>query len=108
MGTPIPSAANTLSAVSSTRCRLRRASALGAFTLTTGVCVPYPSSGAIVPIVLVRDRSMKGKAVLFTGASHGMGRFAAIELARRGAKIIAIGHNEARGAAAVEAIRSIG
>jgi NAD(P)-dependent dehydrogenase (short-subunit alcohol dehydrogenase family) len=37
-----------------------------------------------------------------------MGRFAAIELARRGAKIIVIGHNEARGAAAVEAIRGIG
>jgi NAD(P)-dependent dehydrogenase (short-subunit alcohol dehydrogenase family) len=31
---------------------------------------------------------MKGKTVLFTGASRGMGRSAAIELARRGAEIL--------------------
>jgi NAD(P)-dependent dehydrogenase (short-subunit alcohol dehydrogenase family) len=51
---------------------------------------------------------MTGKTVLFTGASRGMGRFAAIELARRGARILVVGHNEARGTAAVEAIRSLG
>jgi NAD(P)-dependent dehydrogenase (short-subunit alcohol dehydrogenase family) len=51
---------------------------------------------------------MKGKTVLFTGASRGMGRFAAIDLARRGAKILVVGHNEWRGAAAVEAIRGNG
>jgi NAD(P)-dependent dehydrogenase (short-subunit alcohol dehydrogenase family) len=51
---------------------------------------------------------MKGKTVLFTGASRGMGRFAAIELARRGARVLIVGHNAARGAAAVEAIRGIG
>src|SRR6516164_9177341 len=54
------------------------------------------------------DWSMKGKTVLFTGASRGMGRFAAIELARLGAEILVIGHNQARGAAAVEAIRGAG
>jgi retinol dehydrogenase 14 len=54
------------------------------------------------------DRSMKGKTVLFTGASRGMGRFAAIELARRGAEILVVGHNQARGAAAVDAIRAAG
>jgi NAD(P)-dependent dehydrogenase (short-subunit alcohol dehydrogenase family) len=37
-----------------------------------------------------------------------MGRFAAIELARRGAEILVVGHHEARGAAAVEAIRGTG
>jgi NAD(P)-dependent dehydrogenase (short-subunit alcohol dehydrogenase family) len=47
---------------------------------------------------------MKGKTVLFTG----MGRFAAIELARRGAEILVVGHNQARGAAAIEAIRDAG
>jgi NAD(P)-dependent dehydrogenase (short-subunit alcohol dehydrogenase family) len=52
--------------------------------------------------------SMKGKTVLFTGASRGMGRFASIELARRGAEILVVGHNESRGAAAVEAIRTSG
>jgi NAD(P)-dependent dehydrogenase (short-subunit alcohol dehydrogenase family) len=54
------------------------------------------------------DWNIKGKTVLFTGASRGMGRFAAIELARRGAGIIVVGHNQARGAAAVEAIRDAG
>ena len=51
---------------------------------------------------------MKGKTVLFTGASRGMGRFAAIELARRGAEILVVGHNQARGVAAVDAIRATG
>ena len=47
---------------------------------------------------------MEGKTVLFTGASRGMGRFAAIELARLGAQILVVGHNEARGTAAVQEI----
>src|SRR5262245_59743079 len=51
---------------------------------------------------------MKGKTVVFTGASRGMGRFAAIELARHGANILVVGHNEGRGASAVEAIRAGG
>jgi len=54
------------------------------------------------------DWSMNGKTVLFTGASRGMGRFAAIELARHGAEIIVVGHNQARGVAAVDAIRAVG
>src|SRR5262249_34362245 len=57
---------------------------------------------------VAKDTSMKGKTVLFTGASRGMGRFAAIELARRGAAIIVVGHNDARGTAAVDAIRGNG
>jgi NAD(P)-dependent dehydrogenase (short-subunit alcohol dehydrogenase family) len=52
--------------------------------------------------------SMKGKTVLFTGASRGMGRMAAIELARVGAEILVVGHNDARGTEAVEAIRATG
>jgi NAD(P)-dependent dehydrogenase (short-subunit alcohol dehydrogenase family) len=54
------------------------------------------------------DQTMKGKTVLFTGASRGMGRLAAIELARRGAEVLVVGHNQARGAAAVDAIRATG
>src|SRR5215470_13231573 len=54
------------------------------------------------------DWSMRGKTVLFTGATRGMGRFAAIELARLGARILVVGHDQARGAAAVEAIRGSG
>src|SRR5215475_8707400 len=52
--------------------------------------------------------SLRDKTVLFTGASRGMGRLAAMELGRRGARIIVVGHNDARGAAAVEAIRGAG
>jgi NAD(P)-dependent dehydrogenase (short-subunit alcohol dehydrogenase family) len=47
---------------------------------------------------------MRGKTVLFTRASRGKGRLAAIELARLGAEILVVGHNQARGEAAVEAI----
>jgi NAD(P)-dependent dehydrogenase (short-subunit alcohol dehydrogenase family) len=54
------------------------------------------------------DTSMRGKTVLFTGSSRGMGRIAASELARRGAQILIVGHHEARGAAAVEAIHASG
>jgi len=57
---------------------------------------------------LAKDASMQGKTVLFTGASRGMGRFAAIELAWLGAQILVVGHNQARGEAAVEAIRGTG
>jgi NAD(P)-dependent dehydrogenase (short-subunit alcohol dehydrogenase family) len=52
--------------------------------------------------------TMKGKTVLFTGASRGMGRFAAIELARLGAEVLVVGRHPARGAAAVAAIRGTG
>jgi NAD(P)-dependent dehydrogenase (short-subunit alcohol dehydrogenase family) len=51
---------------------------------------------------------MDGKTVLVTGASRGMGHHAALELARRGAEILVVGHNQARGAAAAEAIRAQG
>jgi NAD(P)-dependent dehydrogenase (short-subunit alcohol dehydrogenase family) len=57
---------------------------------------------------VAKDTGMQGKTVLFTGASRGMGRFAAIELARRGAAILVVGHHDARGAAAVEAMRGTG
>lgn len=49
--------------------------------------------------------TMRGKTALFTGASRGMGRFAGDELARMGAKMLIVGHNDARGAEAVDSIR---
>lgn len=54
------------------------------------------------------DRDMTGKRVLFTGASRGMGRHAALELGRRGAEILVVGHHEERGREAAEAIRGAG
>jgi NAD(P)-dependent dehydrogenase (short-subunit alcohol dehydrogenase family) len=61
-----------------------------------------------IPQDVTMDWTMKGKTVLFTGASRGMGRFAAIELARLGARLLVVGHNEARGTAAVRAIGGTG
>ena len=43
------------------------------------------------------DSSITGKTVLFTGASRGMGHFAALELARLGAEILLVGHNAPAG-----------
>src|SRR5215831_18196806 len=60
------------------------------------------------PSGVAMDWNVEGKTVLFTGASRGMGRFAAIELARRGAEVLVVGHHDARGAAAVDAIRDTG
>jgi NAD(P)-dependent dehydrogenase (short-subunit alcohol dehydrogenase family) len=57
---------------------------------------------------LAADWGMKGKTVVFTGASRGMGRFAALELARLQAEVLVVGHNDSRGTAAVEAIRRAG
>jgi len=51
------------------------------------------------------DWSVKGKTVLFTGASRGVGRFAALELARLGAEVLVVGHNQARGATSGAATR---
>jgi NAD(P)-dependent dehydrogenase (short-subunit alcohol dehydrogenase family) len=68
----------------------------------------YPAAAGIRPQHSAADWDMTGKTVLFTGASRGMGRFAATELARLGAEIFIVGHNQARGAAAAEAIRGTG
>jgi NAD(P)-dependent dehydrogenase (short-subunit alcohol dehydrogenase family) len=61
-----------------------------------------------IPQDVTVNWTMKGKTVLFTGASRGMGRFAAIELARLGAQLLVVGNNEARGTAAVQAIGDTG
>ena len=66
------------------------------------------AAAQIRPQDAVTDWNLKGKTVLFTGASRGMGRFAAIELARLGAEVLVVGHHQARGAAAAVAIRSVG
>jgi len=66
------------------------------------------AAARIRPQDAAAEWSMKGKTVLFTGASRGMGRFAASELASLGAQILIVGHNQARGEAAAEAIHGAG
>ena len=51
---------------------------------------------------------MNGKVVLITGATDGLGRGVAIDLARRGAVILAHGRNRARGEAAAAQIKAAG
>jgi NAD(P)-dependent dehydrogenase (short-subunit alcohol dehydrogenase family) len=49
---------------------------------------------------------MRGKTVLVTGATAGIGFHVAVALAEKGARVIVTGRDEARGRAAVEQIRS--
>lgn len=51
---------------------------------------------------------MAGKTVVITGASNGIGRSAAVELARRGARLVLVCRDEGRGRAAVSQIESLG
>ena len=48
--------------------------------------------------------SMKGKTCLVTGASDGIGYVATRELARMGARVLAVGRNEGKTAAAVDRV----
>lgn len=53
------------------------------------------------------DRSMAGKTCLVTGATVGIGKVTARELARRGATVILVGRNRQRCEAVVETIRDV-
>ena len=44
----------------------------------------------------IEDRSMRGKVCLITGATSGIGKAAALELARRGATLALVGRNQWR------------
>lgn len=48
---------------------------------------------------------MKGKVCLITGGTSGIGKQTGLELARKGATVVLVGRNEARGLAARDAIR---
>lgn len=45
---------------------------------------------------------LKGKSVVITGATSGIGEATAIALARQGARVLAVGRNQARGEAVVK------
>jgi NAD(P)-dependent dehydrogenase (short-subunit alcohol dehydrogenase family) len=54
------------------------------------------------------NSELSGTTALVTGATSGIGRAAAIELAGRGAKVVVSGRNEVRGQQVVEDIRAAG
>lgn len=54
------------------------------------------------------DDSMKGKVVLVTGSTDGLGRELALRLAARGAQVIVHGRNKERGQAVVDEITKAG
>jgi NAD(P)-dependent dehydrogenase (short-subunit alcohol dehydrogenase family) len=58
--------------------------------------------------VLVMARLLEGKAALVTGASSGIGRAAALAMAREGARVMAADMTEAAGNETVELIRKAG
>lgn len=54
------------------------------------------------------DRDLEGKVALVTGATSGIGRAAAVQLAAQGAAVIVHGRDSARGAAVVKEIENAG
>lgn len=54
------------------------------------------------------ERNVRGSNFVFFGGSAGMGRAAALALARRGASVLIVGRGEKEGRAAVEAARAAG
>src|SRR5258708_12455562 len=57
------------------------------------------------PTVWERDRNMDERICLVTGATSGIGRVTARELARRGMRVVLVGRDAARAEAAAAAIR---
>src|ERR1700737_4868195 len=55
-----------------------------------------------------QHRNLQDQKALVTGATSGLGRAIALQLARDGAEVMVHGRDEARGAQTVEAIRAGG
>lgn len=54
------------------------------------------------------DWNIKGKTVVVTGATNGIGKAAAVELGRRGARLVLVSRDRARCAEAAAAVRAAG
>src|ERR1700724_4391035 len=57
---------------------------------------------------VTQHRNLQDQKALVTGATSGLGRAIALQVARAGAEVVAHGRDEARGAETVEAIQAGG
>src|SRR6476619_2111929 len=65
-----------------------------------------PEKGAAMAVM--RQSNLEGQRALVTGATSGIGRAMALQLARDGAEVVVHGRDAARGAETVEAIIGAG
>ena len=72
------------------------------------VALVYPNKKAKLAMDEQQPQAMHGKVCVVTGATGGIGRITARELARRGAAIVIIGRNRERGEAAAAEARAVG
>jgi len=83
------------------RWRLLARGALGAAAVSTGIAYAVMHRGHVKPTVF----DMHGKTALITGGNSGIGKQAAIALARGGARVLVAARSPQRGSAAVDEIR---